>query len=400
MDCTKFKMLTTQISDFFENEFDTSTGSNIFTSIKNIIDFDNAYIFFIGPEEIELKFATNNTKFNQNDIIKIPSAIKEDILLPVSKILKQNNPLIKFLNLNEKSFIISKLVIKNAVFGFLILCKEAENFYKIDDIELGKAIGSIVSYKIKDLELSDVFKSQIQTLAENMVKIKAADKVKTEFLANISHELRTPLNAIIGFSEILTNGFYGELNTKQTEFVNDIYISGIHLLGMINELLDISKIEAGAMSFNTSKFPVSMAINEVTNIVKPLADKKNIIIIKTIDKEIEINADYQKIKQIMYNLISNAIKFSPENDTISVKLNHINNDFIIEVQDNGIGIAPEFHKKIFDKFVQLENAFNKTENSTGLGLTITKKLVQMHNGSISVKSDANQGATFTVTIPC
>jgi signal transduction histidine kinase len=263
------------------------------------------------------------------------------------------------------------------------------------------------------LELSNVFKIQLKALKDGIIekqeayktikdqneRILEADKVKNEFLANISHELRTPLNSILGFADILTTQIYGDLNPKQEEYINDIKVSGTHLLGMINEILDMSKIEAHAMKIVKSTFPISRALTEVCNILAPLAQKKNLHINVGMAYDFEVFADYQKIQQILYNLISNAIKYSPENDEVEIAVAHSENRFQIAVHDNGIGIDPKYHGKIFAKFVQLDSAYTKKESSTGLGLTITKELVELHGGKISLISEVNNGSTFIVDIP-
>ena len=230
-------------------------------------------------------------------------------------------------------------------------------------------------------------------------RILEADKAKNEFLANISHELRTPLNSILGFADILSTRIYGDLNPKQEEYINDIKVSGTHLLGMINEILDMSKIEANAIKIVKSTFPISRALTEVCNILAPLAQKKNIHINAAMQYDFEVFADYQKIQQILYNLVSNAIKYSPENDEIEIAVAHTDKSFQIAVHDNGIGIDPKYHGKIFAKFVQLDSAYTKKESSTGLGLTITKELVELHGGKISLISEINNGSTFIVDIP-
>lgn len=394
-------------------EFDPQ-GVGIFEPLKKIIDFDQGYIFFLNPESITLRYLSGKDKrYPIGGELSISNNIKSDLFSVSNMILDSESELIKLLQLETgKSFLTLKLLIRDTVYGFVLLCNDKEFYYTMEDIDIAKAVSSAISHKIKDIELFEIFKIQLGTLKENVVqtkssyknieeqnlKIMESDKIKTEFLANVSHELRTPLNAIIGFSEILSNGFYGTLNKKQSEFVKDINVSGIHLLGMINGILDISKIEAGAMTLNRAEFLISQAIDEVVNIVKPLAAKKKILIEKNIIDE-NIFADFQKIKQILYNLLSNAIKFSPENDKIEVNVYFNENNLFIEIKDNGIGIRPKDHKKIFEKFVQLENSYTKTERSSGLGLTITKELVEMHNGEITIKSDINKGATFTVKIP-
>lgn len=410
-----YKKAITYLPMFFDSQlqFDAH-GAGIFEPLRKIINFDEGYVFFLNPDSIRLKYLFGqNRRHSIDDIFQIDTQIKRDLFIPANNFFGVKNPLIKLLNLNNSnSFLTIKLVIRNTVYGFILLCKNEMNYYSSEDIDISSAIGSVISYKIKDIELSDIFKIQLQALKDGLVQTKLAyktikqqnlkilesDRIKNEFLANISHELRTPLNAIIGFSEVLSAKLFGELNEKQEEYINDIYISGIHLLGMINEILDISKIEARAMTINRTEFFISQAVDEVVNVLKPLADKKSISINKIIQDE-SIYADFLKIKQILYNLLSNAIKFTNDNGKISVKAKFEKNNFFLEVKDNGIGIEKKYQDQIFMKFVQLENAYTKTESSTGLGLTITKELVEMHNGKIIVESEAGNGTAFIITIP-
>lgn len=405
------------MSNVFENAikilpsfFDSQSGldgAGIFATMKQIIDFDEAYICFLDSDSFTLKHVFEGpSSHSQDEVFEIVSDLKNDLFTKENSCFDDKNPLVDVLKLQaNKSFLISKLVIQNTVFGFILLCKKEANFYSQADLEVSNTLGTVISYKIKDIELSEVFNMQIKALAQSVVetkkanqKILEADEVKTEFLANVSHELRTPLNAIIGFSEMLATQFYGPLNEKQSEYIQDINVSGIHLLEMINEILDISKIEAKAMTLNKSEFLVSQAVDEVVNIVNSLAEKKKIAIVKNV-MDGNVFADFQKIRQILYNLLSNAIKFSPENDKIIVDVKVNKDNYVLEVKDNGIGIEEKNHARIFEKFVQLENAYTKKESSTGLGLTITKELVEMHKGHISVESSLNKGATFIVTMP-
>lgn len=405
------------MSNVFENAikilpsfFDSQAGldgAGIFATMKQIIDFDEAYICFLDSDSFTLKHVFEGASSHLPDeVFEIVSDLKNDLFTKENSCFDDKNPLVDVLKLQaNKSFLISKLVIQNTVFGFILLCKKEANFYSQADLEVSNTLGTVISYKIKDIELSEVFNMQIKALAQSVVetkkanqKILEADEVKTEFLANVSHELRTPLNAIIGFSEMLATQFYGPLNQKQSEYIQDINVSGIHLLEMINEILDISKIEAKAMTLNKSDFLISQAVDEVVNIVNSLAEKKKIAIVKTV-MDGNVFADFQKIRQILYNLLSNAIKFSPENDKIIVDVKINKDNYVLEVKDNGIGIEEKNHARIFEKFVQLENAYTKKESSTGLGLTITKELVEMHKGHISVESSLNKGATFIVTMP-
>ena len=194
---------------------------------------------------------------------------------------------------------------------------------------------------------------------------------------------------------MLEKEFVGTLNEKQKEYINDIQTAGLHLLGMINEILDMSKIEANAVKLNLRTFEIHQVILETINIIKPLLVKKNLTLVDN-SQDFKIKADYQKIQQILFNLLSNAIKFTPENGKIIVSASIDNKYVTISVEDNGIGIDKKYHKKIFEKFEQfaLQN-----ESSTGLGLSITKELVKLHNGKIKLFSAPNKGSKFIITIP-
>ncbi len=304
--------------------------------------------------------------------------------------------------------LIAKLAIKKSVYGVIILSTNEKITQEIKTSFL--ALSQIISYKIKDYELNEVFKIQLKAIQEAMAekqeayeiikkqhkKLQELDKTKSLFLANISHELRTPLNAIIGFSQALDSKIFGDLNPKQAEYIKDIQISSLHLLGMINEILDISKLEAHAMKFSPIELNPTQTIQEVINILEPLYKNKNIEIIFNSDFECKIKADYQKFQQILYNLLSNAIKFTKENGKIEIIQSKENKNYTLKIKDNGIGIDKKFHNKIFKKFVHLDNVYTKNQNSTGLGLTITKELVKLHKGKISLSSELNKGTTFTI----
>ena len=406
------------IPSLFEiNLNNDKSGTLIFEKLSQILDFDEGFIYFLNPESLQLKYSFKEHKnYKANSIFEISANIKKTLFTKIGKILLPDDEFIKTVGLSElkkKSYILAKISVKSTVFGVILLAKKEHNFYTDEDLMILDASASILSYVLKDLELSNVFKIQLKALKDGIIekqeayktikdqneRILEADKVKNEFLANISHELRTPLNSILGFADILTTQIYGNLNSKQEEYINDIKVSGTHLLGMINEILDMSKIEAHAMKIVKSTFPISRAITEVCNILLPLAQKKNIHINAAMAFDFDVFADYQKIQQILYNLVSNAIKYSPENDEIEIAVAHTGNSFQIAVHDNGIGIDPKYHGKIFAKFVQLDSAYTKKESSTGLGLTITKELVELHGGKISLISEVNNGSTFIVEIP-
>lgn len=390
-----------------------STSSDVETCIdeiikkaKDILLLKNVALYYISEENAYLKQATNNKYFENFYLSK-------DLLAQI-----ENNNLIEIktkeldiqANENETASLFP-LKIKQAVFGFILTLTPKPLIETKKDCL--STLAGVAAYAIKDSELSNVFKIQlkalqssimdktiaVKTIKEQNEKILEADKAKNEFIANISHELRTPLNAIIGFSEVLGSKIFGELNEKQAEYINDIYTSGVHLLGMINEILDISKLESNAMKITYTDFIPNNAINEVLSVMRPLADKKSINMTFDSKNDEKATLDYQKFQQILYNLLSNAIKFTPENGKIELELTKSAKNIVVSIKDSGQGIAKEAQAKIFDKFVQLENTYTKTGSSTGLGLTITKKFIEMMNGKIELVSDIGKGANFIITLP-
>jgi len=237
-------------------------------------------------------------------------------------------------------------------------------------------------------------------LQKTNIALGKANRLKSEFLATMSHELRTPLNAIIGFAEVLRDEIVGTINAEQKEYLNDIHGSGQHLLDMINSILDLSKIEAGKLELQYEEFPVKEAISAALNTVMGVARKKNIDIITHIDEDLPaVTADKVKLKQILFNLLSNAVKFTPENGRITIHANLTGQLIQIAVSDTGIGIKSENMDKIFEAFRQVDGSYARRYEGTGLGLTLTKRLVELHNGRIWVKSEYGKGSTFTFTVP-
>jgi signal transduction histidine kinase len=231
-------------------------------------------------------------------------------------------------------------------------------------------------------------------------QVEVASQHKSEFLANMSHELRTPLNAIIGFSEVLTDRMFGELNEKQEEYLKDIYASGTHLLSLINDILDLSKIEAGRMELELTDFHLPTALDNALTLVRERAARRSITLNISIDERLgEVRADERKIRQVVLNLLSNAIKFTPEGGRIEIAAAEPKDGSVeVSVSDTGIGIAPEDQEAVFEEFRQVGTAQKKAEG-TGLGLTLCRKFIELHGGRIWVKSQVGQGSTFTFTIP-
>jgi signal transduction histidine kinase len=231
-------------------------------------------------------------------------------------------------------------------------------------------------------------------------EIEQASQHKSEFLANMSHELRTPLNAIIGFSEVLSERMFGEVNEKQADYLKDIHESGKHLLSLINDILDLSKIEAGRMELELSSFHLPTAVSNAVTLIRERAQRHGIALGVEIDDRLgEVEADERKLKQILLNLLSNAVKFTPDGGRVDVSAKLDTNWVEIAVKDTGVGIALEDQVSLFEEFKQLGKDSSRKAEGTGLGLSLTKRLVELHGGKIAVESAAGRGSTFRVQLP-
>ena len=229
---------------------------------------------------------------------------------------------------------------------------------------------------------------------------EVANSTKSEFLANMSHELRTPLNSIIGFSDMLHERIYGDLNQKQLRAAGNISKSGRHLLNLINNILDISKVEAGKMELNYKNFDLSSKLDMIHNLLFPIANRKNINIEINIDSKLtSICADEDKFVQIMYNLVDNAIKFSYEDSSVKVCARKKGELVEISVKDTGIGIKTEDQNKLFKSFSQIDSFPSRKHQGTGLGLHLVKQIVQLHGGYVWFRSNLGEGSTFAFVIP-
>jgi signal transduction histidine kinase len=230
-------------------------------------------------------------------------------------------------------------------------------------------------------------------------ELEAASRHKSEFLASMSHELRTPLNAIIGFSQVLREEMFGEVNEKQAEYLEDILASGNHLLSLINDVLDLSKVEAGQVELEVQSFSVRDALERGVVMVRERASEGRVVVALDAHPDVDVvEGDERRIKQVIFNLLSNAVKFTPPGGEVDVRAARVNGEVRIAVADTGPGIAPEDHERIFEEFQQTETGLELREG-TGLGLALSKRLVELHGGRLWLESELGNGSTFIFTLP-
>jgi two-component system cell cycle sensor histidine kinase PleC len=263
------------------------------------------------------------------------------------------------------------------------------------------ALISDLSASRHDLEQKTAALSQANVNYEaEKIRAEAANRAKSEFLANMSHELRTPLNAIIGFSEILTAQMFGPVGSpKYAEYARDIHDSGLHLLHVINDILDMSKIEAGHMRLNAEHIDLQPLIEEVLRITSTQADTKNLIIAKRICDDLSLTGDRRALKQILINLLSNAVKFTPEGGRIELRTHVHEGALIVSVADTGIGIPPEAMRKIGQPFEQVQSQYARSQGGSGLGLAISRSLVHLHGGTMKLRSCQGKGTVVSLILP-
>jgi signal transduction histidine kinase len=284
------------------------------------------------------------------------------------------------------------LLREDQIIGSLSFTRKAPGEFPAEVVDVLKTFATQSALAIQNARL-------FREIAAKSAQLEAASRHKSEFLANMSHELRTPLNAIIGFSEILAEKMFGDINEKQTEYLHDILESGRHLLSLINDILDLSKVEAGRMELETTDFDLPSAIDNALILVRERATRRGITLGRTIDEQLGmLRGDERKVKQVLLNLLSNALKFTPEGGRIDVSARLQGGAAEIAVADTGVGIAPEDQEAVFEEFRQVGTADKKVEG-TGLGLALSRKFIELHGGKIWVKSQVGHGSTFTFTLP-
>src|SRR5262245_19059279 len=284
------------------------------------------------------------------------------------------------------------LLSEDEIIGVLAVTRKTPGLFEPETVRLLSTFATQSALAIQNARL-------FLEIEEKSRQLEVASQHKSEFLANMSHELRTPLNAIIGFSEVLSEKMFGELNEKQEEYSKDIHASGQHLLSLINDILDLSKIEAGRMELELSDFHVPTALESALTLVRERAGRRGIALQMNVDSRLgQIQADERKVRQVVLNLMSNAIKFTPEGGRIEVGA--VSKDVLVEisVSETGVGIAAEDQEAVFEEFRQVGTADKKVEG-TGLGLTLCRKFVELHGGKIWVKSEVGVGSMFTFSLP-
>ncbi len=295
--------------------------------------------------------------------------------------------------LGYQSLLAVPLLFEERIMGALTVYRRESGSFAPEAVNLLQTFATQSALAIQNARL-------FREIEEKGRQIEAANRHKSEFLANVSHELRTPLNAIIGFSEVLGERMFGELNEKQAEYTEDILSSGRHLLSLINDILDLAKIEAGRMELELTTFDLPSAVENALILVRERTTRHGIKLERVIDEKLgDFVGDERKVKQILLNLLSNAVKFTPEGGQIKVEASLGDSAAIVSVTDTGIGIAKEDQEAIFEEFRQVGSNYAQKREGTGLGLSLTKKFVEMHGGKIWVESEPGKGATFTFTLP-
>ncbi|WP_076261923.1 GAF domain-containing protein [Intrasporangium flavum] len=291
-----------------------------------------------------------------------------------------------------RSLVAIPLTRAERVVGALVVRRKSPGSFSADTCELLAAFAAQSAVALTNARL-------YQQLEQQSVELAEASRHKSEFLASMSHELRTPLNAVIGFSEVLLERMFGELNERQEDYLRDIHSAGRHLLALLGDILDLSKIEAGRMELDLSTFPVEDVIAQALALVRERATLHGIdLTLEVADSLGVVTADELRLKQVLLNLLSNAVKFTPDGGRVDVRGWRDGDDVLVTVTDTGIGIDPADQERIFDSFQQGERSASTSEG-TGLGLTLSRRIVELHGGRLWLTSTPGKGSTFGIAVP-
>ncbi|MBF0339137.1 MAG: PAS domain S-box protein, partial [Nitrospirae bacterium] len=313
------------------------------------------------------------------------------------------------LTITPKVIVIQPVFYQKQIIGVLVIASVAppgehdRAFIQSLASNIGISLQNLRQYSDMQ-ELSAQIKARGDEIVQKNLQLEESNRLKSEFLANMSHELRTPLNAIIGFSEVLKDGMLGDLSEEQAEYANDIFTSGQHLLSLINDILDLSKIEAGKMTLDLERTNIGALLDNSLSIVKEKAMAHGIKLTMDVQQGIDyVYLDSRKAKQVVYNLLSNAVKFTPDKGTVTLSVRAVSmedREFVeVSVSDTGIGISEEGIKRLFRPFEQIDGSLSRRYEGTGLGLAMVKRLVELHGGTVGVQSQEGKGSCFTVRFP-
>jgi len=311
------------------------------------------------------------------------------------------------------------LVIDNEVVGVVNMSHPRPHAFSAEDARIMSIVTDQMAVAMNNVQafddlqrFNDALEEQVrqrtndlQRANEELLRVNEeilrTNRMKSQFFANMSHELRTPLTATIGFSELLQDRTFGELNESQTRYVDNISRSSRHLLNLINDILDLAKVESGKMKITLEPFSLRDCLDQVCNVIRPLCMEKNLALAVEVGEEVGlVVGDEVRIKQIMYNLLSNAIKFTDEGGRVDVRADAADGVLRVAVSDTGIGIRKEYHEVIFSEFQQVDGSYSRKHEGTGLGLSLTRKLVELHGGRVWVESEGEgKGSVFIFTLP-
>ena len=293
---------------------------------------------------------------------------------------------------NTRTMLGVPLLREGTPIGVLLLQRTIVKSFTDKEVALAETFADQAVIAIENVRLFDEIQDKSRQLAE-------ASQHKSQFLANMSHELRTPLNAILGYTELIIDGIYGETPEKAQAVLKRVESNGRHLLGLINDVLDLSKIEAGQLKLSLADYSIKDVVYNVVSAVEPLATKKKLNFKVDVRPDMPTaHGDEQKLTQVLLNLTGNAIKFTDAGE-VAIKVTAANGSYTVAIQDTGPGISAADQAKLFQQFQQADNSITKSKGGTGLGLAISKKIIELHGGSISVQSSVGHGSTFAFTLP-